>query len=471
VQINVDLLNNYICWSHEAKLATEKLIPWIADADDESWEDFPTKPTSTKCIAEQCRRVGIPCAPVKSDDEEAYAEWEALYAPAHPWIQALTAWRSINKLYRTFMVMHERLRPDGTMPFALKYFGAHTGRWSGDARVNLQNQRRRPILIRIDGLLEQSPKRELAAIKEHAETGHWPAWVKYAIDFRHLIIPRPGKKMIVSDLSQIEPRVLAWLTGNKELLAMLKSGMSIYEAHARSTMSWTGGKLKDENPGLYSLAKARVLALGYQAGCQKFIVMAQDLAGLDITQDDPEFETVINPVTGMPEQIDGYGCNSRRIVREFRADNPKIVDLWNKLNGSFRASVAGDFSMTLPSGREMNYRRVRGDTKFEKDENTGRVFRKSVYTADADGRRKQYYGGKLVENLVQATARDVLAEQMVRMDDAGLTQLFSVHDEVILEVEPDITAADIEAHMSYCPEWLAGCPVSAETQEVKHYQK
>jgi DNA polymerase len=199
--------------------------------------------------------------------------------------------------------------------------------------------------------------------------------------------------------------------------------------------------------------------------------MAQDLAGLDITESDPEFETVINPVTGMPEQIDGYGCNARRIVREFRADNPKIVDLWNKLNGSFRASVAGDFSMTLPSGREMNYRRVRGDTKFEKDENTGRVFRKSVYTADADGRRKQFYGGKLVENLVQATARDVFAEQMVRMDDAGLTQLFSVHDEVILEVEPDVTAADIESQMSYCPEWLAGCPVGAEAKEVPHYEK
>jgi hypothetical protein len=250
VQINVDLLNNYICWSHEAKLATEKLIPWIADADDESWEDFPAKPTSTKAIAEQCRRIGIPCAPVKSDDEEAYAEWEALYAPAHPWIQALTAWRSINKLYRTFMVMHERLRPDGTMPFALKYFGAHTGRWSGDARVNLQNQRRRPILIRIDGLLEQSPKRELAAIKEHAETGHWPAWVKYAIDFRHLIIPRPGKKMIVSDLSQIEPRVLAWLTGNKELLAMLRSGVSLYEAHeSRSVFTRQGPRARPRVSG------------------------------------------------------------------------------------------------------------------------------------------------------------------------------------------------------------------------------
>jgi DNA polymerase len=77
----------------------------------------------------------------------------------------------------------------------------------------------------------------------------------------------------------------------------------------------------------------------------------------------------------------------------------------------------------------------------------------------------------IVHNCVQATARDVFAEQMVRMDDAGLTQLFSVHDEVILEVEPGITAADIEAQMSYCPDWLSGCPVSAEAKVVEHYEK
>ena len=470
VQIDREKLDNYLYQSHEMLRNTEKLIPWIVDAADDAWSDYEVSPTSTKCITEQCRRAGIPCVPVKSDDEEAYLAWEHLYAPQHPWIPALGAWRSVNKLYKTFTVIKERLRPDGTLPFSLKYFGAHTGRWSGDARVNMQNQRKRPAVCNENGLLELSDKRVDAGLEEAEENGVLPSWMKYVIDFRSLIIPRPGKKMIVSDLSQIEPRILAWITGDWATLDQVKAGYSMYVSHARANMGYTGEKM-DKNSTLYKLAKARVLGLGYQCGWEKFIVMAQDLARLDITTDDPEWIEETSPFTGVTKKISGWGSNSKRIVKEFREQNPKIIGLWQKLGDAFKMSVGSDFIMTLPSGRKMRYGQVKCSVRIVKDKETGLPKRESVYTANADGRWKPYYGGKLTENLVQATARDVFAEQLVQMEKRGWGNLFSVHDEAVLEVDQDVTAAEVEHEMSYCPPWIEGCPVAAEAKEVSYYLK
>lgn len=471
VQINRDLLNDYIVKTHEMKLNTEGVIPWIKDADDDSWEDFSTKPTSTKCIAEQCRRDGIPCPPVKSEDEEAFDLWEATYSVTRPWVKALSAWRSINKLYRTFLLMKERLRDDGTMPFALLYAGAHTLRWTGTARINFQNFRKKPIFCNEHGLMETDWKREDAAVIFKSEQGHWPEWVRYAIDIRHLIIPRPGKKMIVSDLSQIEPRVLAWLTGDTATLDMIRGGMAIYEAHARATMGWKGGNLKKENPALYALAKVRVLGLGYGAGFEKFITIAQTMAGLDLTEDDPEFISVRDPLTGAEKQVSGWGQNSKRIVKAFRDDNPRTTGLWKTLDESMKRSVGADFVMTLPNGRQMRYEKVRGERRIELDPETKLPRSKSVYTVAIGHKRALTYGGKLFENLVQGTARDVMGEHLVRLEDAGHKVLFSVHDEAVLECDVSVTAKEIEQEMSFCPAWLDGCPVSAEAQEVEHYCK
>lgn len=471
VQIDRELLDNYIIWSHEAKLNTEKLLPWLRDDETvDDWDDFKIAPTSTKCIAEQCRREGIPCCPVKSEDEDAYELWEATYGKTRPWIGALSAWRSINRLYKIFLVMKSRLRADGTMPFALLYFGAHTGRWAGTAKVNFQNQRKKPVFINEHGLMEMNDARTDAAMEEAEKTGKWPAWVRYTIDLRHLIIPRPGKKMIVSDLAQIEPRVLNWLVGNTKLLDMIRGGMAIYEAHARDSMGWTGGSLKKEDKMKYALAKARVLALGFGAGWEKFITMANVLAGLDITADDPEFIEIVD-LAGQKKKVSGWGKRSKEIVKGFRDDNPAIVGLWKTLDEGLKRSVGEDFVMTLPNGRQMRYERVRCERRVEQDPETKLPRTRSVYTVGIGSRRVLTYGGKLCENITQAVARDVLGEQIVTMDDKGLPSLFTVHDEGIFEVDQHITAQDIEREMSQCPEWMPGCPIAAEAKEVAHYEK
>lgn len=472
VQIDRGLLDRYIVQTHEMKMSTEQVIPWIADSEEEEWEEFDTKPTSTKCIAEQCRRVGIPCCPVKSEDEEAYAEWETAYGPTHPWIFAVSAWRSINKSYKTFLTIKERLRDDNTLPFALKYFGAHTGRWSGDAKINMQNMRKKPMLCNEHGLLEMHDKRVDLALDEKEDTGKFPDWVRHDIDFRALVIPRPGKKMIASDLSQIEPRVLAWCAKDWDFLERVRSGISCYQAHAETTMGWPAGIPMDDKSLDYKLAKARLLALGYGAAWEKFITMAWTLARLDITKDDPEWVTETDPFTGKTRQVSGYGQFSKKVVSEFRAQNPKIQHgLWGRLDEMFKRSIDEDFVMSLPSGRKMRYEKVKCEIRIEPDKETGQPRRKSVFTASVDGRRKTFYGGKLTENLVQAIARDVFGVHVLRLADRGWDTLFTVHDEAVLEVDQDVSACDVEQEMMFCPEWLAGCPIKAKAQEIAHYKK
>lgn len=470
VQIDVPLLDQYLIQSHEARTAVERIIPWIKDSDDESWDDFNTKPTSTKCIAEQCRRVGIPCAPIKKDDEEAYDAWVTEHGKAHPWIQALEAWRSINKLYQTFVRMKNRIRPDGTMPIGLLYFGAHTGRWSGTAQINFQNMRKYPVFIRQDSMVELDDRMVFAAVKMKDAEGKYPAWVKYAIDFRALICPRPGKKMILSDLSQIEPRVLAHICGNTKLLDKVREGMSIYEAFNRENMGYTGPKMDKASPE-YKLVKIQVLQLGYGCGYEKFITTALKEYDTDLTENDPEWIDEVDPFTEEVTRVPGYGAFAKKVVREFREKNKKITDLWQRLDEKFKSSIGSDFVMNLPSGRRMVYEHVRGENRIVKGKD-GKPARKSEFTAGTGDRRRAFYGGKLTENVVQAIARDVFATHLCTLDvTSGVDVLFTSHDEAINEVDQDVSTRDIEEIMGVTPEWLAGCPIAAEAQEVPHYKK
>jgi hypothetical protein len=479
VQVNIELLNTYILQSHEMKISTEKLIPWMIDDgldEEDDWTDFKTTPTSIKCIAEQCRRSKIPAPPVKShfdDGEDRYEEWENLYKASNPWITSLSTWRSINKLYKSFLTVKARIRMDGTMPFGLKYFGAHTGRWSGDAKINMQNMRKKPILCTQIGLMEMEEKRVDAALKEKKNTGNWPAWVKYSIDFRNLFIPRPGKKMILSDLSQIEPRCLMWLAGDTNTLELVRGGMSVYEAHARTALGFTEEKL-DKESTLYAEAKARVLALGYGAGWEKFIAMAALYTGMDLTEGDPEFETVIGP-DGNPREVSGYGKRAREIVAAYRAQNPLIASkdkgIWARLDAMFKRSVGEDLKVVLPNGRVLRYEKVRCERRIKPDAD-GKPKQSIIFTADIGGKRFEIYGGKGTENLTQGMARDVFAEHLLTLHDTeGIDVLFTSHDEAIMEVDKHVTKEQVEEIMGRCPEWCPGLPVKAEAKIVPHYLK
>ena len=238
VQIDEAKLKHLLTTAQQMAIQSEERMPWIKEGK---------KPRSTKAIAELCRKSGIPMPPVKKwDGEEAFDEWVLLYGPKFPWVKAFADYAVINKFISNCESFRDRLDAEKVLSFDLLYFGAHTGRWAGSGGINFQNFRKEPLYCDTDGLLVTDDAR----LKEIRNSKTLPAFVACPLDIRALIIPRPGKKMISSDLSQIEPRVLAWLVNDRGMLDSLASGQSPYEAHARATMGWTGGELKKEDKEL-----------------------------------------------------------------------------------------------------------------------------------------------------------------------------------------------------------------------------
>jgi DNA polymerase len=254
-----------------------------------------------------------------------------------------------------------------------------------------------------------------------------------------MIIPRPGHTFIISDLSQIEQRVLSWLAGDNDMMTELEKGISVYEAHARATMGYSDPEpLKHNNPDLYRLAKARVLGLGYGAGAAVFVRIAKTMAGLDITQH-----------------------QAQQIVPAFRSSNKHITQLWAKLEQAFAVNMGkACFALPLPSGRKMYYRNLAMTPKG--------------MSAEVQGKRFSFFGGKLTENLTSATARDVLGEILLNLDAAGYRVVMHIHDEVVVEVpttDVDNALIDIHRIMTTAPEWLEGLPLAAETTTSTFYTK
>lgn len=484
-QIDEQKLRKFLLVAQTMLIQAEAELPWMKEGK---------KPTSPKAVAEECRREGIPCAPVKSrHGEEAYDEWAAIFAPKYKWVKAYTDYRVIHKFIDTLETLQSRLSPEGIFSYELFYFGAHTGRWSGAGGFNMQNMRKEPLYCDVEGRLITDEKLLKEIDATLGRDKKLPAFVAHSLDLRSLFIARPGKKLITCDLAQIEPRVLAWMVQDKEMLARMAAGLSPYQAHAEATMKWTRGDMKGLIKGgdmdakkMYALAKARVIGLGYQCAWEKFITVAQKMAGLDVTEDDPEFIQAVsdegNPcfdAAGQPIMVSGCGYNSKRIVKEYRESNPLVVGLWRRLDTAFRNSVGGDFEMELPSGRSLRYPEVRRERKAVADpENPKKFSHRLVHTALAFDQkrnavvRKPFYGGVLTENADQAISRDVFGEHLLVLDKtSGIDVLFSSHDEAITEVDQNITAKDVEQIMSVAPEWMPGLPVAAEAKEILHYCK
>lgn len=473
VQIDELLLKKYLHTAQQMAIKAEENLPWIKEG---------AAPRSTKALAEYCRKAGIPMAPVKKwDGEEAFSEWEANYGPRYPWIKAFCDFAVVNKFIRQCETFQERLDAENVLSFDLLYGGAHTLRWSGAGGVNFQNFRKEGLYCDRDGLLITDDVK----LKEIRGAEKLPSYVEECLDIRKLIVPRKGCRMISSDLSQIEPRLLAWLVGDKAMLESMAMGQSPYEAHARATMQWTGGDMKKEDKELYALAKARVLGLGYGCGWKKFVVVAATLAGLDITKDDAGFVQAEdedgNPafkLDGTPRMVSGYGTNSKRIVQEYRESNPLVTGLWKTLDDALRESVGRDFKIVLPSGRELRYPAVQRGRRMMIDPDTNKPIKRWETTALAFDQkrngvvRKPFYGGVLCENLCQSAARDVFATHLLALDATpGIEVLFHVHDEAVLEVDSTVTKEQVEKIMSVTPEWLSGCPIAAEAAEIPHYMK
>ena len=380
-----------------------QLLPWVDDFTEDT-------PLSHRQLALECRKAGIPAPASLAMDSPLCEAWEIKYGEEYPWVNAMRVFRRTNMLLSRFYAVRSRVRKsDNRFPYGMKYFGAVPGRWSGDSGFNVQNM----------------PRGEL-----------------FGADLRKCFVPAPGNVFVIADLCQIEPRILAWLIEDVAFLDLVRDGVDIYEAHARSTMGYDEPTpLKETDSKMRSLAKARVLGLGYGCGPKKFVSVAKNLGGIEVSF-----------------------AEAKQTVADFRSKNPRISRLWKQLDRAFKRSSGGDYSIELPSGRHLQYFNVH---KTDRGYFAARTVR--------GGRVRSLYGGLLCENLVQATARDLFAKHLLQIHRSGIGRIvFHVHDEVVLEVPKDQAEQaknQILEIMSTTPEWLSGCPVAAEAGIFNHYTK
>lgn len=343
-----------------------------------------------------------------------------------------------------------------------QYYGANrTGRWAG-RMVQMQNLPRNYLKT-----LDYARKLVKAGNYEGVKAlyGNVPDTLSQLI--RTAFIPSEGHKFVVADFSAIEARVIAWLAGEQWVNEVFATHGKIYEATASQMFGVPVEKIVKGNPE-YSLrqkGKVATLALGYQGGPQALI--SQGALRMGLAEEE------------LPE-----------IVDRWRQANPRIVDLWYQVGNAALAvmesaqpqaihglifALEGDLlygqsflTVRLPSGRKLFYPKP-----FLKENQFGRPA-VHYYTVGQQTRKWEVastYGGKMVENIVQAIARDCLAETLKRIDARGLQVVFHVHDEVILDAPIETTVEEICGLMAEPIPWAPGLILRGAGFESNYYMK
>ena len=342
---------------------------------------------------------------------------------------------------------------DGRVHGLLQFYGANrTGRWAGRL-VQIQNlpQNHIPDLALARDLVKAGRYADIEALYEST-----PNVLSELI--RTAFVPRPGCRFIVADFSAIEARVIAWLAGEQWRLEVFRQGGDIYCASA-SKMFHVPVEKHGQNSHLRQKGKIAELALGYGGAVGALTAMG----ALDM---------------GLAEE------ELPPLVRQWREANPHIIRLWAQVENAAMTAVrekarvrlgrltfhcrSGMLFITLPSGRKLCYVKPRIQTnRFGGDGLT--------YEGVGEGKkwtRIETFGGKLTENIVQATARDLLAEAMLRLRDAGLEIVMHVHDEAVLEVPIGHSGVEeVCALMAEAPAWADGLPLRADGYECEFYKK
>lgn len=343
-----------------------------------------------------------------------------------------------------------------------QFYGANrTGRWAGRL-VQLQNLPR-------NYLKTLDVARKLAKQKNYEGLrmlyGNVPDTLSQLI--RTAFIPSEGNKFVVADFSAIEARVIAWLAGEQWVNEVFATHGKIYEATASQMFHVPVERIAKGNPE-YSLrqkGKVATLALGYQGGVNSLVSMGALNMGLSEEE--------------LPD-----------IVQRWRSANRRICDLWyaveqaaltvmqtaqpQAIHGLIFA-LEGDMvygqcflTIRLPSGRKLYYPKP-----FLQENKFGKMAI-HYYTVGQQTRKWEItstYGGKMTENIVQAVARDCLAETLKRIDSMGLQVVFHVHDEVIIDAPMETTVDEICGLMAEPIPWAPGLILKGAGFENDYYMK
>ncbi len=351
----------------------------------------------------------------KSDEE-----FKALETHHDPKVQALVTARLGTKstLEETRTQRFIDIAKRGLLPVPVKYYAAHTGRWGGDDKINLQNL----------------PSRGVNGKK-----------------LKRSIIAPEGHTLIDADSSQIEARVLAWLASEDDLTRAFADGEDVYVKMASRIYNKAEEDItKDER----FVGKTTILGAGYGMGALKFQSQLKTFGfDMDIKE-------------------------ARRVIKIYRETNWKINKLWrdaqqilvslsnNELpvrlgRGKVLITVPEENAIRLPSGLLMRYE----DLDYE----TGEMGEEFSYQTRRG--RTRIYGGKVVENVCQAIARCIIGEQMLKINKKHRAVL-TVHDSIVCCVkDEEVTDAQkyIEECMRWTPEWADGLPINCESGTGKTY--
>lgn len=364
---------------------------------------------------------------------------------------------------KKYAAMAEVLCSDGRVRGLLQFYGANrTGRWAGRL-VQVQNLPKN-YLESLSHARQSVKEKKVDGLK--VVYGNVPDTLSQLI--RTAFIPSPGNIFIVADFNAIEARIIAWLAGEQWRLEVFATHGRIYEASASQMFGVPIEKIARGNPEYELRQKGKVaeLALGYQGSTGALAA----LGALDM---------------GLTEE------ELTELVKRWRASNRRIVELWYSIeNGALEVmrteqpvvirglvlAREGDYyngqdflTITLPSKRKLFY-----PQPFLHNNEFGR---EALYYRGINQETKKWetistYGGKLTENIVQAIARDCLAESLKRLDAAGYQAVITVHDEVILDVP--VEKADIKTItdiMGFPIAWAPGLQLRAEGFRTVFYKK
>lgn len=355
---------------------------------------------------------------------------------------------------KKYQAMQQVAGADGRARGLLQFYGAgRTGRFAGRL-VQVQNLPRNyiPDLDEARALVRNGNLEAIEILYDSV-----PDTLSQLI--RTAFIPSPGNRFIVSDYSAIEARVIAWLAGEESTLEAFREGKDLY-CETASRMFGVSVEKHGINAGLRQKGKIAVLACGY--GGSVGALKAMGALRMGLAEDE-----------------------LRPIVDAWRAANPNIVWLWQEVEEAALTAIttrrpvrlrnltftleSGILFITLPSGRRLAYVKPGlGKNRFGGTSIT--------YWGVTTGRRwgrLETYGGKLVENIVQAIARDLLVTGMKNVAEAGHQIVMHVHDEIVIDepLDSGFTVEDACQLMSKLPTWAGGLPLTADGYECDYYRK
>ena len=357
---------------------------------------------------------------------------------------------------RKYEAMQNAVCADGRCHGMFQFYGANrSGRWAGRL-VQTHNLAR-------NSLPDLTLARELAVEGDFdtMQTLFGETAFVFSELIRTAFIPSEGCRFVVSDFSAIEARVIAWLAGEQWTLDAFRAGKDIY-CETASMMYKVPVEKHGRNAELRQKGKVAVLACGYQGGVGA--MKAMDKGGT------------------IPEE------ELQSVVDQWRRANPHIVKLWYDYEAAAKTAISErrpvrrklgvEFSyinnnlfVKLPGGRKLCYwgARIREDPVSGREQ----IVYMGVNQTTKQWQEVETYGGKLVENVVQATARDCLAVAMTRVAAMGYRIVMHVHDEMIVDVPvEDADALErINAAMGAPIDWAPGLPLKGDGYETPFYRK